>query len=165
MNKQIVLVTDNVRSLHNVGSLFRTAECLGVSKLYLCGYTPHPGKIDDDRLPHVVARNESQISKTALGTEKNLEWGYSKDIADCIGRLKDEGFRIVALEQTEVSIKLNDYSPPEKIALIIGNEPKGINKTTLDLCDDIVEIPMYGQKESLNVVQATAIALYALQEA
>lgn len=165
MNKQIVLVADNVRSLHNVGSLFRTAECLGVKKLYLCGYTPHPSKKNDERLPHVVARNESQISKTALGTEKNLEWQYYKDVADCISQLKDEGFTIAALEQAENSIKLNDYSVPKKVALIVGNEPNGIDKSTLVLCNDIIEIPMYGKKESLNVVQAAAIALYALQEA
>ncbi|MCA9342710.1 TrmH family RNA methyltransferase [Candidatus Saccharibacteria bacterium] len=165
MQKQIVLLADNIRSSHNVGSLFRTAECLGVKAFYLCGYTPHPRKKNDDRLPHVALKNHNQIIKTSLGSEKSLKWKYYKNLTDAINKFKSQGYRIVALEQASNSIKLNEYLPRNKTVLIIGNEPKGVSATTLDLCDDIIEIPMHGQKESLNVVQAAAIALYGLQEA
>lgn len=165
MNRQIVVIAHNIRSLHNVGSIFRTAECLGASKLFLSGYTPYPEMPGDKRLPHVRRRNSSQIAKTALGTENELEWEQEEDVGKIIEQLQDRGFTITALEQSKNSKKLNKYNPPEKVALIIGNEPEGIDKETLKLCDDIVEIPMKGKKESLNVVQAFAITLYSLQEA
>ncbi|MCA9327946.1 hypothetical protein KDA14_05445, partial [Candidatus Saccharibacteria bacterium] len=161
--RSIVLIAHDIRSTHNVGSLFRTAECMGVERLYLTGYTPHPGHEADDRLPHIVRKLEKDIEKTALGTTSMVDWSYKSNVQTLISHLKDDGYHIVALEQHDTAIALPDYSPPEKVALLLGREVEGIDPTLLSMCDDIVEIPQFGQKESLNVVQAAAIAMYHLR--
>lgn len=162
MTRSIVIIAHDLRSAHNVGSLFRTAEALGARKLYLTGYTPYPPRRHDTRLPHMATKTGAMIAKTALGTESLLPWQQVPSISQLINRLRRRGYRIVALEQSETSVDIQTYRPQEKIALIVGNEPKGIDLETLLLCDDIVEIPLQGAKESLNVVQAAAIALYQL---
>jgi 23S rRNA (guanosine2251-2'-O)-methyltransferase len=157
---EIILIAHNLRSTHNVGSLLRTAEGLGVSKIYLTGYTPYPHRETDPRLPHIARKIEAQIAKTALDAQKFVGWEHSDNIADIIQNLKELGFTIAALEQTPDSTKLPDYQPPAKLAIVLGREVEGIEPEVLRLCDLNLEIPMLGKKESFNVVQAAAMALY-----
>jgi len=158
--RQIVLIAHDIRSCHNVGSLLRTAEGLGVQKVYLTGYTPYPLHEKDKRLPHIAQKMHKQISKTALGAEALMDWRHSESVEQVIDSLKQDGFRIVGLEQAPKAIPLPDFVPPEKTALLLGREVEGIAKEILNLCDQIIEIPMKGKKESFNVVQAAAMALF-----
>jgi len=158
--RQIVIIVHDIRSCHNVGSLFRTAEGMGVAKVYLTGYTPYPIVPDDQRLPHIANKLTKQISKTALGAEEHIEWEYTEDISKLIEQLKSQSFVVAGLEQSSGSIKLPDYKTPDKLALVLGREVEGIDPHIQKACDVLVEIPMFGKKESFNVVQAAAIALY-----
>lgn len=157
---QIIVIAHNIRSTHNVGSIFRTCEGLGAEKLILTGYTPHPTVPSDERLPHTVRKLENQISKTALGAEQLVPYEYRE--LPPLDELRADGYRIVGLEQDASSIMLPDYEVPEKLALLLGEEVAGITPELRAQCDDLVEIPMYGQKESFNVSVAAGIALYAL---
>lgn len=157
---EIIVIAHNIRSTHNVGAIFRTADGLGVKKIILSGYTPHP-KIDNDpRLPHIANKIHNQIHKTALDAESIVPFEVSE--APNFAQLREEGFRIVALEQAATSVPLNKYSGAKKIALLLGEEVEGIAEELLKECDDIIEIPMHGQKESFNVSVAAGIALYQL---
>ncbi len=156
----IIVIAHNIRSTYNVGSIFRTAEGFGVSKIILSGYTPYPAVKNDTRLPHIADKITSQIHKTALGAEAVVPF-EQHDTLD-LGTLDIAGYRIVALEQAADSINLRDYQAPDKIALLLGEEVHGITPELLAKVDDIIEIPMLGQKESFNVSVATGIALYAL---
>lgn len=158
----MVLLLHDIRSIHNVGSLLRTAECFGVSKVYFSGYTPFPKLQRDSRLPHIYQKATRQIQKTALGAETMLPMAQHTDVKKLIIKLKNDGFKLVGLEQSPKSVRLNDYKPPEKFALLIGREVEGIDPDLLKQMDDIIEIPMKGKKESLNVVQAAAVCLYVL---
>lgn len=159
--REIILIAHNMRSCHNVGSLLRTAEGLGVGKVYLTGYTPFPiGQADDTRLPHLAAKIDKQIHKTALDAERQIAWEQLSTIEPLIARLKADGFTVMAIEQAANSIALPDFSAPDKIALLTGREVEGVEPEVLALCDGALEIPMFGQKESFNVVQAAAMALY-----
>src|SRR5215510_13085069 len=158
--RDIILVAHNLRSCHNVGSLFRTAEGLGVQKLILSGYTPHPARPHDRRLPHEVDKLTKQIHKTALGTEDMMVWEYHHQLPPVIAALKEQGYAIAALEQTDDARELSKYHPPRKIVLILGREVEGLEPEILAACDVALEIPMFGKKESFNVVQAAAVALY-----
>lgn len=157
---EIILILHNIRSAHNVGSIFRSSEGFGVSKIILSGYSPYPTHLGDARLPHIARKLTEQIHKTALGAEEMIPFEYQA--APDIEALKRTGFRIVALEQDHKSIMVNEYNPPDKIALLLGEEVHGIEAALLAQCDDIIEIPMKGQKESFNVSVATGIALYAI---
>lgn len=157
---EIVVIAHNIRSTHNVGAIFRTAEGFGITKIILSGYTPYPRLKNDTRLPHISEKLTSQIHKTALGAEAIVPFEY-QEMPD-IPHLKNEGYRIVGLEQAPTSILLPTYKSPEKVALLLGEEVHGIPDELLSLCDDIIEIPMTGQKESFNVSVATGIALYQL---
>jgi tRNA G18 (ribose-2'-O)-methylase SpoU len=161
--REIVLIAHNLRSTHNVGSLLRTADGLGVNALYLTGYTPYPLGPNDSRLPHEAQKIDKQIAKTALGAEKSLNWHCRQDIETLINELRKDGYLVAALEQAPGSTKLPDFRPPAKIVLIVGREVEGIETEILNLCDEILEIPMLGQKESFNVVQAAAMALYHIR--
>jgi tRNA G18 (ribose-2'-O)-methylase SpoU len=163
--REIVVIAHNIRSTHNVGSLLRTADGLGVHTVYLTGYTPYPQKKADERLPHLARKIDSQIAKTALGAEKSSFWRQFDSVHSVINDLKSSGYTLVGLEQTQDSVLLPRFSPPDKIAVLLGSEVDGIEPNLLNLCDAVVEIPMYGQKESFNVVQASAICLYTLREA
>lgn len=156
----IVVIANDIRSAHNVGSLMRTCEGLGISKLYLTGYTPYPWQTNDNRLPHIADKLDKQIDKTSLGAHKNLAWEYREDTIDAIKGLKKSGYRLLGLEQSKTSVDLPDYKSPDKLALLLGTEVTGIPSELMTLCDDLVEIPMFGKKESFNVVQAAAMALY-----
>lgn len=160
MPRQIVVIAHNLRSTHNVGSLLRTAEGLGLSTVYLTGYTPYPLKEEDSRLPHLARKIDRQISKTALGANKTQAWEQIENIAQVIKDLRSSGYQIVGLEQTPQALPLPDFNPPKKLALVLGEEVDGISAEVLKLTDSQVVIPMFGQKESFNVVQAAAMALY-----
>jgi len=157
---EIIVIADNIRSTHNVGSIFRTCEGFGVSKLILSGYTPYPTIPGDRRLPHIREKLTGQIHKTALGTESILPFEYQPTLD--LASLALAGFRIVGLEQDAKASVLPDYKPPTKIALLLGEEVEGIDQSLRDRCDDLIEIPMKGTKESFNVSVAAGIALYAL---
>ncbi|HVX58788.1 MAG TPA: TrmH family RNA methyltransferase [Candidatus Saccharimonadales bacterium] len=161
--RDIVLVVHNVRSAHNVGSLLRTADGLGVSRVILSGYTPYPAGGKDERLPHIAAKVDRQIAKTSLGAEKTVHWERADELSGLAESLEADGYTVAALEQTEDSLNLNEFEPPEKVALIVGNEVKGLDERTLGLASVKVEIPMFGQKESFNVAVAAAMALYHLR--
>jgi tRNA G18 (ribose-2'-O)-methylase SpoU len=139
--------------MHNVGSIFRTADAAGVSKIYLCGYTPAPL----DRFNRPVP----DIAKVALGAEKSVPW-EQREIVELITALKAEGVAVVAVEQAENSIPHTDFKPKKNVALILGSEVGGISSEILKLCDTVIEIPMHGQKESLNVSVVAGIVLYQL---
>jgi len=155
----IIVIAHNIRSTHNIGSIFRSCEGFGVERLILSGYSPYPHIEGDERLPHIVTKLEKQINKTALGAEQLVHYEY-REIPP-LEMLRSAGYRIVGLEQDKRSIMLPGYEPSAKIALLLGEEVEGINDSLRSMCDDLVEIPMYGQKESFNVSVATGIALYA----
>ena len=159
---EIVVIAHDIRSTHNVGALLRTAECFGIKHVYLTGYTPYPAITHDKRLPHIVAKLTKQIQKTSLGTEMMIPWSHVSNVTQLIAELRTNGFMIAALEQDPASVPLPEFLPPGKIALLIGREVEGIESSLLAQCDVIIEIPQRGKKESLNVIQATAIALYRL---
>jgi len=159
---EIILIAHNIRSTHNVGSLLRTSDGLGVRTLVLSGYSPYPAIKHDSRLPHIRDKITRDIHKTALGAEEFVNFEHCDNVAQKINDLKSAGFRIVGLEQDDKSIQLPDYMPPGKIALLLGEEVHGIEAELRVLCDDIIEIPMSGQKESFNVSVAAGITLYHL---
>ncbi len=156
----IIVIAHNIRSTHNIGSIFRTCEGFGVSKIILSGYSPYPTLAHDGRLPHISAKLTTQIHKTALGAEAMVPFIY-QDTPDFVS-LRAAGYRIVGLEQDERAIMLSDYTAPGKIALLLGEEVEGLTADLRSLCDDLIEIPMHGRKESYNVSVATGIALYGL---
>jgi len=160
--RKIILIAHNIRSTHNVGSLLRTAEGLGIRKVYLTGYTPYPIVDNDTRLPHIANKLTAAIQKTALNAQNSQDWEYIEDIEHLLVKLKELGYTVCALEQTAKAVALNQYQPGDNIALLLGSEVTGVDQKLLELCDDHVYIPMFGKKESFNVVQATAIALYHL---
>jgi len=155
----ITLIAHNIRSSHNVGAIFRTAEGFGVERIILSGYTPYPTQVNDTRLPHISRKLTEQIHKTALGAESLVPFDHVENIKSW---LTDRNIPLVALEQAETSISIREYAPPEQFALLLGEEVHGIEADLLNQCEAIVEIPMYGHKESFNVSVATGIALYAL---
>lgn len=156
----VVLIAHNLRSCHNVGSLLRTAEGLGVERVLLTGYTPYPHAAGDTRLPHIAAKLHRQIQKTALGAEETQAWEHYDSIEEALAALRKDGFVVAAIEQAGNAIMLPSYEPPEKIALLVGREVEGIEPEVLATCDIILEIPMFGRKESFNVAQAAAMSLY-----
>lgn len=156
----VIVIAHNIRSTHNVGALFRTCEGLGVDKLILSGYTPYPAFPGDNRLPHIAAKLTAQIHKTALGAEQLVSFEYQS--SPNLPELKNKGYTIAGLEQDDRSIMLHAYSPPEKVALLLGEEVEGIGQELRDACDVLLEIPMRGEKESFNVSVAAGMALYAL---
>ena len=180
MKPEITLLLHNIRSTYNVGAIFRTAEGFGVKKIILSGYTPYPdlslnreapscayieGEVcqNDPRLPHIREKITRQIHKTALGAESLVSFAFYEDIADWLDdNEQNESLPIVALEQSDRSVMLPDFQPPDKVALLLGEEVHGITPELLEQCQHIVEIPMFGQKESFNVSVAAGIALCGL---
>lgn len=158
----VVVIAHNIRSTHNIGSVFRTCDGFGVDKLYLTGYSPHPAYAGDPRLPHLSAKINGQIHKTALGAEQTMPFAYNEDVCQVLNDLKKNDFSIVALEQHQNSILLPDFKSPQHTALLLGEEVRGIEPEIIALADNIVEIPMKGKKESFNVSVAAGIALYAI---
>ncbi|HRQ86874.1 MAG TPA: TrmH family RNA methyltransferase, partial [Candidatus Saccharibacteria bacterium] len=146
---EIILILHNIRSTHNVGSIFRTAEGLGVAKIICSGYTPYPTFDGDTRPPHLSEKITEQIHKTALGAESMVPFEYQNELP--VESLKAAGYTLVALEQNNRSTPINAYTPPHKVALLLGEEVHGIEKELLNACNAIIEIPMKGKKESFNV--------------
>ena len=153
-NEAKVVILDNIRSVYNVGSIFRTSDALGIDKIFLCGCTPTP----IDRF----GRARKDLAKVALGAEKDISWEYFSDTKDIIKKLKKEGFQIIAVEQDKKSDDFTKIKPKYPVAIVMGNEVGGIDKKTLVLCDKIAEIPMMGNKESLNVSVSFGIVGYQL---
>jgi 23S rRNA (guanosine2251-2'-O)-methyltransferase len=144
----VYLVLDDVRSMHNVGSAFRTADAFAAKGICLCGYTPRP--------PH------RDIHKTALGATETVPWTYEENITAALEQLRNEGYKLWAVEQVHNSVSLSDitFQPEEKIALIFGNEVTGVSDAALALCDGCIEIPQWGTKHSLNISVTVGIVLW-----
>jgi tRNA G18 (ribose-2'-O)-methylase SpoU len=151
-NKNVVLILNDIRSVYNVGAIFRTADGAGVSKIYLVGVTPSP----IDRF----GRKRKDVAKTALGAEETVPFECAEEILPVISKLRANGFKIVAVEQDEKSVDYKKIKFSPKMALIFGNEVGGLPKNVLEKCDKIAEIPMKGNKESLNVSVAVGIILF-----
>lgn len=149
---EVIVILHNIRSLHNVGSVFRSSDAFGISELILTGYTPTPPR--------------SEINKTAIGAEEFVKWRHFETASEIITDLKKDGFSILGMEQTTGSIPLNELNIDryEKICLVMGNEVTGIDTDILELMDQFIAIPQFGQKHSLNVSVAAAVMLYALLE-
>lgn len=144
----VSVLLDNVRSLYNVGSFFRTADAAGIEKLYLCGITGHPPK--------------KALTKTALGSEDRVEWEHSWDAAAVIGAIRERGFEIAAIETNVHSVDLFDWTPRFPVCVIFGHEVDGIQPALLEMCDTRVRIPMLGCKHSLNVATAGGVVIFEL---
>lgn len=144
----VVVVLDNIRSAHNVGSAFRTADSFKVDKIWLCGICAVPPS--------------AEIHKSALGAEDSVEWGHSADTMEAVRRLKEDGYRIVSVEQTVGSVMLDSFAPQkgEKYALVFGNEVAGVSQDVVDASDFSLEIPQYGTKHSLNVSVSVGVILW-----
>lgn len=151
LSSSFILWLHDIRSLHNVGAAFRTADSFGIHQLWLSGFTPVPPR--------------PEITKTAIGAEEHVEWKQIPDITPAVKNLKDNGYTIAGLEQTDQSILLQDFKlPPSPVCLVLGNEVTGIGEEMLQHIDTAVEIPQYGMKHSLNVSVAGGVALYAFLE-
>jgi len=146
----LVVVLDNLRSCNNVGSVFRTSDALLVSMICLCGITATPP--------------DKEIHKTALGAENTVDWKYFETTEEAVKLLKEDGYRIIAVEQVVGSISLNEYNPEsgDKLALVFGNEVKGVQQEVVDLCDQTIEIPQFGTKHSFNISVSVGIVLWDL---
>lgn len=160
---KISLILDNIRSVHNVGSIFRTADCFAISHIYIAGYTPYPKLDNDNRLPHISNKLDEQISKTALGAEKSIGFSVYENSTDAVIKAKDDGNIIAALEQSEDSIKLHEFNNSDPIAIVLGNEVDGVSNELLKECKFTLEIEQFGKKESLNVSNAASILMYSLR--
>lgn len=144
----IIVILDDVRSMNNVGSVFRTSDAFAVNEIYLCGFTPTP--------PH------RDIHKTALGATESVLWSYFEKIEDAVNAAKQKGYKIAAVEQAHNSISLRDISSGAPVALIFGNEVNGVNADILKQADMCVEIPQWGAKHSLNIAVSTGVVLWEL---
>jgi len=144
--EKFVIILPNIRSAHNVGAMFRTADGAGVEKIYLTGYTPCP--------PH------PRLDKVSLGAEKWMPWEYVKQPGRLLKKLKSEGYKVVALEQTKKSVNIYKWEPEFPLALVVGNEVDGVQKNLLKYCDTEIELDMKGKKKSLNVSVAAGITMY-----
>lgn len=154
MQKQIAVLLHNIRSAHNVGSIFRTSDAAGVSRVYLSGYTPRP--VD------TFGRPQKDIAKTALGAEQHIPWEYAKSPVTFLSRLKKEGWAVVGIEQDARAHDYRTFHIARPTVFLFGNEVRGLSQSLRRECDMLLEIPMYGKKESLNVSVAAGIALFAL---
>lgn len=147
---RLKVIAHNIRSVYNIGSLFRTCDAAGVEELILGGYTADP--------------SHPKMAKTALGAESTVPWRKVFSTWREMERLKEEGYEILGLEKTKAAVELFKYKPKNKCCLVIGNEVKGLSPEIMKRCDAILEIPMRGQKESLNVIVAAGVAMYRLLE-
>jgi len=149
---RVFLILDNIRSVYNVGAIFRTADALGISKIYLCGYTPTP----IDRF----GRERKDFIKSALGAEKTVDWESRKKTEDLLEELKNKNIFLAAVEQSKNSLDYKKFKAELPIAFIFGNEVLGISEEILKKCDVVLEIPMRGKKESLNISVSLGVALF-----
>lgn len=152
--REVQVLIHDIRSTHNVGSIFRTSDAVGVGKIYISGFSPTP----QDKF----GRPRRDVAKVSLGAEKTIPWEYTDSVIPLIKKLKKEGFEIVGLEQSEKSVDYKKFKSKKPILFIVGSEVEGMDKKILDLCDSIVEIPMLGEKESLNVSVAFGVAMFRI---
>lgn len=146
---KVILILDDIRSMHNVGSVFRTADAFAVEAIYLCGFTPTP--------PH------RDIHKTALGATESVSWQYFEKLEEGVAAAKEKGYRVAAVEQVHESIYLNESTyPKSQLALVFGNEVSGVNKEILPVMDYCIEIPQWGAKHSLNISVSVGVVLWEL---
>lgn len=158
---KLILVLHNIRSCYNVGAIVRSAECFGVDKVVSSGYTPWPA--DKSALPHLAEKLERQVAKTALGAEKMVQCERSADIFKSIAAWRADGWEIVGLENNvSGTVALGDFRPSEKTVLVLGEEISGIDEALLAKMDRLIEIPLKGKKESLNVSVAAGVALWGV---
>ncbi|CAG1022876.1 tRNA (guanosine(18)-2'-O)-methyltransferase [Patescibacteria group bacterium] len=148
-NKQIIVILDNIRSVHNVGAIFRTCDGAGVHSIHLCGITPTP--------------EHKKVHKTALNAEEYVKWEYFKSTQEAVNKAKEQGYAVFSVEQNANSSKLNEYDFPEKTALIFGNEITGIGPAIMESSDKVIELPMAGKKNSLNVATCVGIVVYYIK--
>jgi tRNA G18 (ribose-2'-O)-methylase SpoU len=148
--KPIVIVLDNIRSAHNVGSIFRTSDAFLIEKLILCGITPTPPS--------------NEIRKSALGSTNSVEWVKKEETGIAINQLKKEGYYIVGVEQVEKATEIQKFQNNKPIALVFGHEVNGINQEIIDTCDEVIEIPQYGTKHSLNISVCAGIVMWKIAE-
>lgn len=158
MSHKLFLIVHDIRSAHNVGAMFRTADGAGVARVFVSGYTQAPAEPGKQWMTNA----EKSLAKTALGAERSVPWERASDIHELVGRLRSEGISIVALETGESSIDYRSFVPEGNVALIVGNETEGVDRELLRLCDDVISLPMRGVKRSLNVSVAAGIALFSL---
>lgn len=154
MKTQNIVILNDIRSVENVGAMFRTSDALGIDKIYITGYTPAPV----DRF----GRKRLDLAKSALGAEEFISWEQKKNITSLLAKLKKEGFTIIGIEQDKNSVDYRKVKPTSKNVFLVGNEVTGIPKNILKKCDIIAEIPMHGKKESLNVSVSFGIALFRI---
>lgn len=154
MKNNSILILPDIRSAINIGAIFRTADAVGISKIFLTGYTPRP----TDKF----GRIQKDIAKSALGAETWVPWEYKKTTIPLLTSLKKDGYKIIAIEQDKRSIDYKKIKLQNKIAIIMGPEVTGLPQSILNKCDEIAEIPMHGKKESLNVSVACGIALFRI---
>lgn len=154
INKSSILILPDIRSAINVGAIFRTADAVGIDKIYLVGTTPTP--------TDQFGRIQKDIAKSALGAETWIPWEYKKNLLTVISKLKQDGYTIIAIEQNEKSVDYRKIKTSKKSAFILGPEVGGLDKKILNKCDQIAEISMYGKKESLNVSVACGVALFRI---
>lgn len=161
--RSIVVLAHNLRSVFNVGSLLRTSDVFAVDGVYVTGFTPYPAQQEDERDPALRERLTKRIAKSAAGAEHTVPVTHRPDVTDLLGTLRDDGYRVAGLEIDSDAWSLPSYSPPERVALLLGDEVYGLDTETRRRCDDLLRIPMYGRKSSLNVSVAAGIALYCLR--
>ncbi len=163
MKYNIVPILHNIRSLHNVGSILRTCDGLGINEVWVSGYTPYPEIENDERLPHVSKRATLQIAKTALGAQETVTVLHFSEIKELIQHAKNSKILLVAVEQTNDSTLLENFTFKEDIGLVFGNEAEGLDHAMLNACVNSVEIPMKGSKESFNVSVCVGMVLYTVK--
>lgn len=146
----IIIILDNIRSLHNIGAVFRTSDAFLIEKIYLCGITATPPN--------------KEIHKTALGATETVDWEFASSTLEIVKKLKTQNINVLAIEQAEKAIMLNDFIPTtnQKYALVFGNEVKGVQQEVVDICDDVIEIPQIGSKHSINISVAAGILIWDL---
>ena len=163
----LIVVLDDVRSLYNVGSVFRTSDAFRVEAICLCGITATPDEVreeDGTLVRDCTLKASQEIHKTALGAEESVAWRYYKTAAEAVAALKADGYKVLAVEQCHGSTMLNDFKPAfgdkKKYAVVLGNEVKGVHQEVVDMCDGCLEIPQYGTKHSLNVSVTAGIVIW-----
>jgi len=146
----LIIVLDNIRSLNNIGSVFRTSDAFLIEKIYLCGITAKP--------PH------KDIHKTALGATNSVDWEYAENTVELIERLKESSIKIISIEQAENSVSLKDFQPKKNntYAIVFGNEVKGVSQEVVSMSEEVIEIPQYGTKHSLNISVSAGVVIWDL---
>lgn len=165
--KPLIVVLDDVRSLYNVGSVFRTSDAFRIKAVYLCGITATPDNViapDGSMIKECTMKAAQEIHKTALGAEESVEWRYFKTAEEAVESLKNDGYTVMAVEQAHGSTMLNDFTPcwddSQSYAVVLGNEVKGVHQEVVDMCHGCLEIPQYGTKHSLNVSVTAGIIIW-----